>query len=86
MRRSNCIIFAVKLYARRRRKGEHGYIVVRKSHWGWFPHMLYARVHRGKVRLVSYVPNLPKPKGLPAPLFRGKPMWGDIPGGSDEIG
>jgi hypothetical protein len=46
--RSNCLIFAIALYWRRR---WHGYIVIRKSHWGRFPHFLYMeRGHIAEVR------------------------------------
>lgn len=74
---SNCIIFAIKLYLRRRRKGEEGYLAIRRSRWGKFPHMLYGRVHNGRARVVSYVPINPKHKMLPPPLFHGRVKWGD---------
>lgn len=42
--RSNCIAFAFTLYWRRRRRGREGYLMVRKSRMGPFPHMLYAEL------------------------------------------
>lgn len=75
--RTNCFIFAVKLFLRRLRKGEQGYLVMRKSQWGRFPHFLYLRVRNGRARFISYVPLNPKLKALPPPLFTGRVRWGD---------
>lgn len=33
-RRSNCLLWAVLLYLRRRAKGRQGYIMLRRSRWG----------------------------------------------------
>lgn len=74
---SNCIVFAVRLYVRRRRKGKPGYLLVRRSHWGRFPHMLYAEMRRGRLRVVSFVPLEPRHKALPPPCFGGRVRWGD---------
>jgi hypothetical protein len=70
---SNCLIFAVLLWLR-----WGGYLVMRRSHWGWFPHFLHGRAGRdGRLRLVGYVPRSPRRKILPPPLFRGRVRWGD---------
>ena len=53
--RSNCVAFALKLHARRKRAGREGYILLRWSRWGPFPHMLYGeRRVDGSIRVVSY--------------------------------
>lgn len=72
--RSNCLLFAVALYLRRSRKGDAGYLVMRRSRHACFPHFLY--LHRG-YRLVQFSPINPKPCLIPPPLFRGRVKWGD---------
>lgn len=67
--RSNCIVFAVLVY---RRRGGRGYLLVRKSHFGWFPHVMYAE----RTHIVHYVPLDPRTKGFPPPLFEGRVKWG----------
>lgn len=68
--RSNCLFFALALFWRRRWRG---YIAIRKSHWGNFPHFLY---EEGRHK-VGYVPIDPRVKTCPPPLFRGRVRWGD---------
>lgn len=76
--RSNCIVWAVALYWRRRRKGREGYLLLRRSRSGPFPHFLYAEFRpAGNLRMVSYKPLNPKEKKLPPPLFKGRHRWGD---------
>lgn len=75
--RSNCLFFALALYRRRRRKGKDAYLVVRRSRWGKFPHVLYAERRPCGVRLVSYSPKDPRHKACPPPLFAGRTRWGD---------
>jgi hypothetical protein len=72
--RSNCLFFAIALYLRRAKRGDAGYIVMRRSRYGCFPHFLF--LHRGR-RLISYCPINPKLKVLPPPLFAGRVKWGD---------
>ena len=38
MARSNCLIFALAHWFR-----DGGYLIVRRSHWGWFPHFLWSQ-------------------------------------------
>lgn len=77
--RSNCIVFACSLCRRRQRKGREGYLLMRWSRWGPFPHLLYGERRRdGKVRLVSYKPTNPTKRKMPPPLFRGTSKWGDL--------
>lgn len=76
---SNCFAFAFALYARRRKAGREGYIVLRWSRWGPFPHALYGeRRSNGELRLVSYKPTDPRPRRLPPPVFKGASRWGDF--------
>lgn len=70
--RSNCLLFALLLWLR-----VGGYLVVRRSRWGPFPHFLHGRLRRGRLRLVGYVPRSPRRHILPPPLFRGRVHWGD---------
>lgn len=79
VRLSNCILWAISLYLRRRRKGKRGYLLVRRSRFGKFPHMLYMEHRTDKtLRIVSFVPKNPKHKTLPPPMFEGKSRWGDL--------
>lgn len=75
MHRSNCLAWALAMWWRRRPRG--GYIVMRGSRWGRFPHFLYAEMRHGRLRLVSYVPAQPRHKHCPPPLFDGRVRWGD---------
>lgn len=77
--RSNCLLWAVALWRRRTRRGREGYLLLRWSRWGNFPHALYGeRRHDGRIRVVSYVPRTPRPKALPPPCFTGRSKWGDL--------
>ena len=76
MSRSNCLLWALALY--RRRRGRIRYVVARRSHWGWFPHFFYAEARPdGRLRLVAYAPTEPRARLLPPLLFRGAVRWGD---------
>lgn len=78
MSRSNCILFAIGLYRRRRQRGEEVYLTVRRSRFGKFPHMLvFRRRKTGSWQAVSYKPVNPQQKKLPPPLFKGAPRFGD---------
>ena len=71
---NNCFIFALKLWIRR--KGV-GYLLIRKSRMGNFPHFLYGEIRNDKLRLINFVPLNPREKKLPPPTFNGKVKWGD---------
>jgi hypothetical protein len=76
---SNCLIWALALHRRRVRKGHEGYLLLRWSRWGPFPHALYGERRRnGSVRLVSYKPAAPRAKPVPPLLFEGRSQWGDL--------
>lgn len=77
--RSNCLIWAVLLYLRRRRRGDEVYMAVRRSRWGKFPHFLVLRrCGDGRFRAVSYKPADPIERKIPPPLFKGGSRWGDL--------
>lgn len=77
--KTNCLFFALALYYRRLHKNKRGYVVSRKSFYGWFPHFMYSRRRRdGTCQVVGYVPSDPKIKRLPPPMFRGHVQWGDL--------
>lgn len=75
---SNCIVWALLLYLRRRAKGKPGYLMVRRSRFGKFPHVLYAERRQYGMRMVSFVPRNPRHKAVPPPMFHGKSKWGDL--------
>jgi hypothetical protein len=76
--RSNCVVWAVLLYLRRRERGRSGYLMLRKSRHGWFPHCLYAEWCHHGLRVVSYVPLEPEERKCPPPAFVGRSKWGDL--------
>ena len=72
-------MFACALYLRRKRAGKEGYLVMRRSRWGCFPHILYAERRKdGRLRIVSYIPIAPKHKPIPPVTFQGQSKWGDL--------
>jgi len=73
--KTNCLFFACYLFWRR---GGIGYIAVRWSRWGNFPHFLYGEMRHNKIKLISYIPINPKHKSFPPPFFKGKLKIGDI--------
>lgn len=73
---TNCLLYALSLYMRRASKGRPGYIAVRRSRFGRFPHFIYIEQRRA-MRIISYVPIDPRRKTCPPPLFRGRVRWGD---------
>lgn len=84
--RSNCLMFAWRLYWRRRARGKEGYILLRRSRSGPFPHALYAEVRKtGSLRLVSFKPVAPREKKVPPPLFKGASRWGDFVDTIEEV-
>lgn len=77
---SNCLVFALMLYYRRRRKGKKGFVISRQSKYYKGPHFMYARMRENKTaQLVGFVPKYPKQRTFPPPFFEGKIVWGDDP-------
>jgi hypothetical protein len=70
---SNCLLFALRRWLRR-----GGYVIPRRSHYGWWPHFLWSPDLK---RFWEYTP--PKPNQyllVPPPLFRGViKEWGMEP-------
>ena len=61
---SNCIIFALRRWLQR-----GGFVVARKSHYGWWPHFLWSPDLR---KFQEYTPAKPNHHLLiPPPLFSG---------------
>ncbi len=78
MKRSNCIIYAIALRRRLRRKGYRVYCAWRWSDWGPFPHVLVFRRRKvGTMQCVSYKPVDPRRRLIPPPFFKGRPRFGD---------
>lgn len=64
--RSNCLVFALKKWF-----SNSGYLLIRKSHFGWWPHFLWSPdVKHSYVE--HYAPVMGQRKLMPPPLFRGK--------------
>lgn len=72
---SNCLIFALYLFFKR---GGIGYVSVRWSRWGRFPHFLYEEMRHGKIKQISFVPVKPVVRKCPPLLFKGKIKLGDL--------
>lgn len=66
-RKSNCLVFAL---GRLWRRG--GYLIMRRSRWGWFPHFLWAESLDPLV-IEHFVPvDGGRPRLLPPLLFVGQ--------------
>lgn len=85
--RSNCFIYAVCRWFR-----YGGYLLIRKSRWGWFPHFLHGNMNeQGQVEVNHFVPEKPiKPKGflkwfpIHILFFKGKIKNNDLPVDKEE--
>lgn len=67
--KSNCLIYALRKWAK-----EGGYLLVRKSHFGWWPHFL----HKDNAGVVTHFsPDNPRRHALPPLLFRGEMKEGE---------
>jgi hypothetical protein len=66
----NCLTYALRM-ARYGRAGDH--LVIRKSHWGWFPHFsVMIELDNGDIVKKEYVPIGPRPRWLPPLFFHGQ--------------
>lgn len=69
---SNCVIFALAKWFR-----HGGYIIARKSRYGWWPHVMWAATLDG-VEVQHYLPDDPKHgMWIPPPVFRGRIVVGE---------
>ena len=80
---SNCFLYAVSQWLK-----SGGYIVIRKSRWGWWPHFLHAQLDTtsNKLEIDHFVPVEPIPptgwrRWLPVHIvfFRGRVKNTDQP-------
>ena len=73
--RSNCLIYALlKLYR------ECGYITIRKSRFGWWPHFLHMSdegAKRAGDEISHYAPKHKYSRWFPPLLFKGRVVTGD---------
>lgn len=76
---SNCCIFALLLYLRRKAKGKRCYIAMRRSDMARFPHFLVLELRGSTFRCISFKPKNPRHKPVPPLLFDGRAVWGDEP-------
>lgn len=65
LKKSNCFVFAVKKFI-----FEGGYLIVRRSRWGPFPHFLWAKSLKG-IEVEHLVPINPKKRKFPPLFFKG---------------
>lgn len=65
----NCLTYALRLW----RYGRNDHLVIRRSHWGWFPHffVLY-ELQDGTLVRKEYRPTQPKTRWLPPLFFKGE--------------
>lgn len=66
---SNCLVFAWHMW----RYGRGDHFIVRKSHWGWFPHFkVLFELRDGTVVTKEYRPISPRKHAFPPIFFRGR--------------
>jgi hypothetical protein len=63
LKKTNCIIFAVSMWIK-----HGGYILIRKSDYGWYPHFLWAKDVNGKT-VVHIGPTSGRPPKNPIDFF-----------------
>lgn len=65
----NCLTYALRIW-RMGRPSDH--LVIRRSHWGWFPHFAVVfEMENGDLEKREYVPIKPQPRWLPPLFFKG---------------
>ncbi len=65
----NCLTYAIRTW-RAGRSTDH--LVIRKSHWGWFPHFaVIFELADGSLVKKEYVPISPRPRFVPPLFFKG---------------
>ena len=67
--KSNCLIYALLKWYR-----EGGYLVIRKSRFGWWPHFLHMDTAR---KITHYSPQHKYNRWFPPLLFKGRVVKGD---------
>jgi hypothetical protein len=76
--RTNCLIFAIRLFLHRKNLGKEGYILMRRNRDPYkLAHFLYGeKTAKGDLRVIHYLP-LDSNTSPPPFLFAGKVKWGD---------
>ena len=69
--RSNCLVYALKRWF-----SKSGYLVIRKSNFGWWPHFLWTPDISGTY-IEHYAPIMGERKLMPPPLFKGAVRMSD---------
>lgn len=65
----NCLTYALRTW-RMGRPSNH--LVIRRSHWGWFPHFAVVfEMENGDLEKREYVPIKPRQRWLPPLFFKG---------------
>jgi hypothetical protein len=65
----NCLTFALSIW----RYGGGDHLVIRKSHWGWFPHFkVMFEMQDGTLVIKEFVPTQPRSRWIPPLFFRGE--------------
>ena len=65
----NCLTFALAVW----RYGRGDHLVIRKSHWGWFPHFkVMFELQDGSIVIKEFVPSEPRRRWIPPLFFRGE--------------
>lgn len=68
-RKDNCLLFACRVL-RYARTSDH--LVIRRSHWGWFPHFsAIFELQDGTICKMEYVPDAARPRWIPPIFFNG---------------
>lgn len=67
--KSNCLLWALCAWWRNHGVG---YLLIRKSRLGPFPHFLYLRVLPPNADVGQFVPVRPKRRWIPPPWFEGR--------------
>jgi len=66
----NCLTFALSVWRYSRTSDS---LVIRRSHWGWFPHFsALFELEGGLVAKWEYVPAYPRPRWIPPLFFKGR--------------
>ena len=66
----NCLIYALRV-GRYARTTDH--LVIRRSHWGWFPHFaVIFELRNGDLMKKEFVPDVPRPRWIPPLFFKGR--------------
>lgn len=65
----NCLTFALRVGKYYR---ERDHLLIRKSHWGWFPHFGVIFEFENYLIKVEYVPTKPRPRWIPPLFFKGE--------------